>query len=312
VKSIMYLITGGAGFIGSHLVERLVGEGQPVRVIDNFFTGNRKNLEPFEGRYELVEASLLDEAALSRAMQGVEYVLHQAAIPSVPRSIANPKATNEANVSGTLNVLVAARDAGVKRVVMASSSSVYGDSPTLPKVETMPTNPKSIYAASKLIGEQYARVFHNVFNLSVVCLRYFNVFGPRQDPDSEYAAVIPKFIRMIRAGVSPTVHGDGLQTRDFTYIDNVVDANFKAAQAPRAPDGLVCNIACGERVSIIDLIDRINSIMGTDIKPEFTENRAGDVKHSLADITVARDTFGYSPSITLEEGLKRTEKSLQA
>jgi UDP-glucose 4-epimerase len=308
----MYLITGGAGFIGSHLVERLVGEGQPVRVIDNFFTGNRKNLEPFEGRYELVEASLLDEAALSRAMQGVEYVLHQAAIPSVPRSIANPKATNEANVSGTLNVLVAARDAGVKRVVMASSSSVYGDSPTLPKVETMPTNPKSIYAASKLIGEQYARVFHNVFNLSVVCLRYFNVFGPRQDPDSEYAAVIPKFIRMIRAGVSPTVHGDGLQTRDFTYIDNVVDANFKAAQAPRAPDGLVCNIACGERVSIIDLIDRINSIMGTDIKPEFTENRAGDVKHSLADITVARDTFGYSPSITLEEGLKRTEKSLQA
>lgn len=312
MKSIMYLITGGAGFIGSHLVERLVGEGQPVRVIDNFFTGNRKNLEPFEGRYELVEASLLDEAALSRAMQGVEYVLHQAAIPSVPRSIANPKATNEANVSGTLNVLVAARDAGVKRVVMASSSSVYGDSPTLPKVETMPTNPKSIYAASKLIGEQYARVFHNVFNLSVVCLRYFNVFGPRQDPDSEYAAVIPKFIRMIRAGVSPTVHGDGLQTRDFTYIDNVVDANFKAAQAPRAPDGLVCNIACGERVSIIDLIDRINSIMGTDIKPEFTENRAGDVKHSLADITVARDTFGYSPSITLEEGLKRTEKSLQA
>lgn len=307
----MYLITGGAGFIGSHLVERLVSEGQPVRVIDNFFTGNRKNLEPFEGRYELVEGSLLDEAVLNRAMQGVEYVLHQAAIPSVPRSIANPKATNEANVSGTLNVLVAARDAGVKRVVMASSSSVYGDSPTLPKVETMATNPKSIYAASKLIGEQYARVFHNVFDLSVVCLRYFNVFGPRQDPDSEYAAVIPKFIRMIRAGVSPTVHGDGLQTRDFTYIDNVVDANFKAARAPGVPQGLVCNIACGERVSIIDLIDRINSIMGTDVKPEFTENRAGDVKHSLADITVARDTFGYAPSITLEEGLRRTEKSLQ-
>lgn len=307
----MYLVTGGAGFIGSHLVERLVAEGQPVRVIDNFFTGKRRNLEPFAGRCEVVEGSLLDESMLRRAMQDVEYVLHQAAIPSVPRSIANPSATNEANVTGTLNVLLAARDAGVKRVVMASSSSVYGDSPTLPKVESMPTNPKSIYAAGKLIGEHYARVFHNVFDLSVMCLRYFNVFGPRQDPHSEYAAVIPKFIKMIRAGVSPTVHGDGLQTRDFTYIDNVVDANLQAARAPRTPDGLVCNIACGERVSILDLISLINAILGADVKPEFVESRAGDVKHSLADIGLAHETFGYAPRVSLEEGLRRTEQSLR-
>ena len=306
----MYLITGGAGFIGSNLVEYLINTGEAVRVLDDFSTGREENLEPFAGKFELVRGSLLDEATVAVAVKGCDYVLHQGAIPSVPRSIAAPQATNDANVRGTLNVQIAARDAGIKRLVMASSSSVYGDSPTLPKVETMPTNPKSIYAASKLIGEHYARVFGDVFGLSVVCLRYFNVFGPRQDPHSEYAAVIPKFIRMIQRGESPTVHGDGGQTRDFTYIDNVVQANVKAATAPGLTGATIINIACGDRISILDLVDAINRILGTNVQPTFTPNRAGDVKHSLADISLAADKIGYKPEVDLDEGLRRTIDSM--
>jgi nucleoside-diphosphate-sugar epimerase len=302
----MFLVTGGAGFIGSHLVEHLLNRGESVRVLDDFSTGKRENLAPFQGRFEMIEGSLTEPETVARAMAGVNHVLHQAAIPSVPRSIANPLATNNANVTGTLNVLVAARDAGVRRLVMASSSSVYGDSPTLPKKEDMPANPKSIYAASKLIGEHYARVFSTVFGLSVVCLRYFNVFGPRQDPDSEYAAVIPKFIRLIHQGESPPAHGDGMQTRDFTYIDNVALANIQAATADALPPFLVCNIACGQRVSIIELIQRINRILGKSVQPSLTDARAGDVKHSLADISLAKESFGYKPLITLDQGLEKT------
>lgn len=306
----MYLITGGAGFIGSNLVEYLIGKGESVRVLDDFSTGREENLAPFAGKFELVRGSLLDESAVAAAVAGCDYVLHQGAIPSVPRSIAAPQATNDANVRGTLNVQIAARDAGVKRLVMASSSSVYGDSPTLPKVETMPTNPKSIYAASKLIGEHYARVFGDVFGLSVVCLRYFNVFGPRQDPHSEYAAVIPKFIRMIQRGESPTVHGDGGQTRDFTYIDNVIQANINAATAPGLTGATIINIACGDRISILDLVAAINRILGTNVQPTFSPSRAGDVKHSLADINLAAEKIGYKPEVDLEEGLRRTIKAM--
>lgn len=302
----MYLVTGGAGFIGSNLVEYLLAQGEAVRVLDDFSTGHERNLEHLKGEFELVRGSILDEVVLERAMQGIKYVLHQAAISSVPRSLANPVVTNDVNVRGTLNVFISAHKAHVERVVYASSSSVYGDSPTLPKIETMPTMPKSIYAASKLICEHYAKVFSTVFGLSTIGLRYFNVFGPRQDPNSTYAAVIPIFIKMISQGSAPPLHGGGLQTRDFSYIDNVVQANVKAATAINVPPGIVCNIACGEQISISKLFDRIKEILGSDVVPLITEPRLGDVKDSLADISLSYKIIKYKPIVDLSEGLKRT------
>lgn len=301
------LVTGGAGFIGSNLSAYLVENGHEVKILDNLYTGNKENLSEIINDVEFIEDTFLNPEACARAVKGVEAVFHQGAIPSVPRSIANPVATNEANVSGTLNMMIAARDAGVRRFVCASSSSVYGDTPTLPKVETMATAPKSIYAASKLICEHYAHVFSKIFKLETVCLRYFNVFGPKQDPASQYAAVIPKFIKMINAGENPTVHGDGLQTRDFSYIENVIQANVLAGTVDGIPEnGLICNIACGERFSLLDLIDNICDILGKKVEPVFEDSRPGDVKDSLADISVAKKVLGYDPKVNFRQGLEKT------
>jgi len=304
------LVTGGGGFIGSHITERLLSEGHEVRVLDNFSTGRRENLGfangGTRGRLEVIEGDITDEATVRRAMEGVEHVFHQAAIPSVPRSVADPAASNHANVTGTLLLLLAARDAGVKRFVYASSSSVYGESPTLPKVETMPPEPLSPYAISKLAAEQYARAFHRLYGLPTIGLRYFNIFGPRQDPGSEYAAVIPKFITAIAAGRRPVIFGDGEQTRDFTYISNAVDANLRARDSGEAAFGRSFNVACGDRASLLDLVAQINRIQGTRIQPEHAAPRPGDVRHSLADITAAGASLGYQPAVGFAEGLART------
>ena len=299
-----FLVTGGAGFIGSNLARALVARGDEVRVFDTFLTGRRENLADLPD-VEVVEGDVRDLDALRAAMRGVERVLHQAALPSVARSLLDPLASNAANVTGTLNVLVAARDAGVRRVVCASSSSVYGDTPTMPKVETMTPSPLSPYAVSKLSGEHYCAVFTRLFGVEAVALRYFNVFGPYQDPSSDYAAVIPKFIAILARGERPMIHGDGTQSRDFTFIDNVVQANLKAAEAPNV-GGEVFNVACGARYSLLDLIAALNRIMRTSIEPDFGEPRKGDVKHSLADIEKGRHLLGYEPSVTFEEGLERT------
>jgi len=301
----LFLVTGGAGFIGSNIVEYLVGQGERVRALDNFATGKRENLADIPGEFELVEADIRDLDAIRPAFEGVDYVLHQAAIPSVPRSVKDPVTTNGANVTGTVNVLIAARDAGVKRVVLASSSSVYGANPQLPKREDMLPQPLSPYAASKLAMEGYARAFYHVYGLETVCLRYFNVFGPRQDPTSQYAAVIPKFITVMLKGERPTIYGDGEQTRDFTYVANVVDANIKAAHAKGAA-GEVFNIACGQRISINELVRVLNEILGTDIEPVYAEPRPGDVRHSLADISTAGEVLGYEVAVAFAEGLRRT------
>ncbi len=301
----LYLVTGGAGFIGSNIVEELVQRGERVRILDNFSTGRRDNLAPFMERIELVEGDLLDLATVRQATEGVDYVLHQAALPSVQRSVEDPLTTHTNNTTGTLNLLLAARDAGVKRLVFASSSSVYGDTPTLPKEESMLPRPKSPYAASKLTGEHYCRVFTEVYGLETVCLRYFNVFGPRQDPTSQYAAVIPLFITAMLQGRSPTVYGDGLQSRDFTYVADVVQANLLAATAPGIA-GQVFNIACGMSHTLLDLISLLNGILDTAITPVYAAPRPGDVRHSLADITAAQRAFGYRPLVSFEEGLRRT------
>ncbi len=303
------LVTGGAGFIGSHLVERLLADGESVRVLDDFSTGKRDTLslvsaDARPGRFELLEGSLVDLDTCRRAVEGVDGVLHQAALPSVPRSVRDPIGSNAANVDGTLNLLVAARDAKVRRMVMASSSSVYGNSPTLPKIETMPTNPRSPYALTKLAGEVYARLFFELYGLETVCMRYFNVFGPRQDPSSQYAAVIPKFVFALLDGKAPEIHGDGGQTRDFTFIDNVVDANLRALGAPKAP-GEAMNVAAGSRTSLLEMLEHIQRILGTGIAPVHVEARAGDVRDSLADLGKARALLGYEPGIGLVEGLER-------
>ena len=300
-----YVVTGAAGFIGSNIVEELVRRGETVRAIDNLSTGYLRNLQPWLDKVEFIEGSVTDVALLRRAFDGVDYVLHQAAIPSVPRSVEEPMQSHEANATGTLNVLLAARDAGVKRVVFASSSSVYGDSPTMPKREEMPTQPLSPYAVNKLAGEEYCKVFHRVYGLPAVALRYFNVFGPRQDPTSAYAAAIAAFASTMMAGKQPTVYGDGLQTRDFTYVSNVVDANLLACQTDAA-DGLALNIACGASISLLDLIAELNSLLGTNLEPLFAPERKGDVKHSLADIGPARARLGYEPRVGLREGLENT------
>jgi nucleoside-diphosphate-sugar epimerase len=305
-----YLVTGGAGFIGSNLTRALLSAGHRVRVLDNFLTGKRENLAGLAhdhgGAFELQEGDIRDLPAARRAVEGADYVLHQGALPSVPRSVADPVLSNEINVAGTVNVLVAARDAAVRRVVFAASSSAYGDTPELPKRESMAPNPKSPYAAQKLAGEHYMRIFHEVYGLETVSLRYFNVFGPRQDPQSTYAAVIPRFITSVLRGEPPTVYGDGLQTRDFTYIDNVVQANLAACAAPKAACGRVFNIACGERVSLLDILEIVCGLAGKRVAPKFEPSRAGDVRDSLADITQARDVVGYDPKVAFRDGLRKT------
>jgi len=300
----VYLVTGGAGFIGSNIVEELVRRGERVRVLDNFSTGKRENVAPFLGDIELIEGDLRHLDTVRQAVEGVDYVLHQGAIPSVPRSIDNPLDTNEANVRGTLNLLVAAREAGVKRVIYASSSAVYGDTPTLPKTEEMKPAPLSPYAVSKLAGEHYCQVFYQVYGLETVALRYFNVFGPRQDPTSQYAAVIPRFVTAMLSGEQPIIYGDGEQSRDFTYVSNVVQANLLAATVPDVA-GQVFNIACGQRYNLLELVATINRILGTDIAPLHTAPRVGDIKHSLADIARARERLGYQVEVEFEEGLRR-------
>lgn len=299
-----YLVTGGAGFIGSNIARRLVADGHEVVVLDNFSSGHRRNLADLEGRFTLIEGDLRSEADVERAVDGVDYVIHQAAIPSVARSVENPFPTNDANITGTLRLLWASHRAGVKRVVQASSSSVYGETPTLPKVEDMAPAPLSPYAVSKLTAEFYAQTFTSTYGLEVVSLRYFNVFGPWQDPASEYAAVIPKFITLMLQGKRPMIFGDGLQSRDFSYIDNVVQANLKACTAPGA-GGLAFNIACGERIDLLELVATINRILGTELDPVLADPRPGDIKHSLADIEQARRILGYEVEVDFAEGIGR-------
>jgi UDP-glucose 4-epimerase len=299
----IHLVTGGAGFIGSHLVEALVAKGKRVRVLDDFSTGDRGNLDAVIDRVELIEADVTDAVAVRQAVRDCEVVYHQAALASVPRSIANPIATHRACVDGTLNVLMAARDANVRRVVYAASSSAYGNSARLPKSEGDPTAPLSPYAAAKLAGEQYCAAFSEVYRLETVRLRYFNVFGPRQTPDSPYAAVIPLFIQALTSGKRPTIHGDGAQSRDFTFVADVVQANLLAADAPGV-SGRVYNVACGRQTSLLQLIDCLNELLGTRITPLHAFPRAGDVKHSLADIQRATEDLGYRPTTDVPGGLK--------
>jgi nucleoside-diphosphate-sugar epimerase len=300
-----YLVTGGAGFIGSHLVRLLLGLGARVRVLDNFSTGKRENLSEVEGRIELLEGSLSSDPDVRAAVAGMEFVLHQAAIPSVPRSFEFPLESHESNATGTLRLLKYAAAAGVRRLVYASSSSVYGASPVLPKVESMPTEPLSPYAVSKLSGEQYAVVFHRLYGFETVSLRYFNVFGPRQDPSSPYSGVVSRFIDAIATGTPPTIHGDGEQTRDFTYVENVARANLAAAEVPEAAGG-VYNIGCARRVSVNELWRLMAEISGSRLEPRYAQARSGDVPHSLADIGRARKELGYEPAVDLREGLRRT------
>ena len=299
-----YLVTGGAGFIGSHLVEELVRRGERVRVADSFITGKRENLAHISG-VELVEGDLADFAVAQRAVAGVEYVLHQAAIPSVPRSVQDPITSNRANIDASVNVLVAARDAGVKRLVYAGSSSAYGNTPTLPKVETMATAPLSPYALQKLVSEQYCQMFTQLYGLETVTIRYFNVFGPRQDPSSPYSGVISLFIRALVEERAPTIYGDGEQTRDFTYVANVVDGVLRACAAPDA-SGEVINVATGGRISLNELFRALRDLTGAGVEPLYAETRAGDVRDSQADIDKARRLLGYQPTVTLEQGLEKT------
>lgn len=299
------LVTGGAGFIGSHIVRGLLERGDEVVVADNLCTGSLENLREVESKIEFRELDLAHPDQAGQAAEGIEAVVHEAAIPSVPRSVADPVGTNNANINGTLNMLVAARDAGVKRFVYAASSSAYGEDPTLPKVETQHAQPISPYAIGKLAGEYYCQVFHRLYGLPTICLRYFNVFGPRQDPNSEYAAVIPKFIIALLEGRQPTIYGDGEQSRDFTYVDNVVQANLKALDAT-AGFGEMMNAACGDRFTLNDLFYKLNAIIGADLRPNYADERPGDVKHSQADIGKAKRLIGYEPVVSFEEGLRRT------
>jgi UDP-glucose 4-epimerase len=305
------LVTGAAGFIGSHIAYALLERGESVRILDNLLTGREDNLQPLRGRTEIMHGTVCDLEAARRAVAGVEIVFHQAALPSVPRSIADPRAAFEVNVIGTQNVLLAARDAGVRRVIYASSSSVYGDTPTLPKREDMCPHPLSPYAMHKLTGELLCQSYTQTFGLATVALRYFNVFGPRQDPASEYAAVIPRFLSALLEGRRPIIFGDGRQTRDFTYVANVVQANLLAADAPAAV-GHAMNIGCGKQTSLIELCRLAGDLLGVRVEPEYLVSRAGDVRDSLADISLARHILDYEPSIGLREGLERTIEALCA
>ncbi len=301
----LYIVTGGAGFIGSHLADRLLKDGHRVRIVDNFVTGKRSNLEALSGDLEVIEASITDLQALHQAFAGADYVLHQAALPSVPRSIDDPLTSHEFNVTGTLNVLLAARDAGVKRVAYAASSSAYGDIQGEYKAETIAPHPLSPYGASKLAGEYYCQAFTAAYGLETVALRYFNVFGPRQDETSHYAAVIPRFAAAMLRGESPTIYGDGLQSRDFTYIDNVVHGNLLALRAPHAA-GKTFNLATGSKITLLDLIAKLNHLLGTEIAPNHDPPRVGDIKHSRADIDLAAELLNYAPIVDFDAGLAHT------
>ncbi len=302
-----YLVTGGAGFIGSHLVEAVVKRGEEVVVVDDLSTGRLENLKGVADRVEFVQGDICDQELMRRVMKGVDYVMHEAAIPSVPRSVKEPLKCNRAAVDGTLSVLLAARDMGVKRLVYASSSSVYGETEILPKVEVMPSGPISPYAVAKLAGELYVKVFYRVYGLETVSLRYFNVFGPRQDPRSMYSGVIVKFIRALANGEQPVIFGDGKQTRDFTYIDNVVRANLLALEAPAGPAiGMAFNVGTGMETELNGLLERIGQEMGKRVEPRYEPARPDDIRHSLADITLARRFLGYKPDVTLEEGVVHT------
>ena len=301
-----YLITGIAGFIGSSLARAILAQGDKVRGIDNFSTGQRANLEEILSRIEFREADLLDLDTMKHACQGVDYVLHQAAIPSVPKSVLDPLGSNQANIDGTVHVLIAARDAKVKRVVYAASSSAYGDTPTLPKHEEMIPNPISPYAVAKLASEYYMTSFFRCYGLETVCLRYFNIFGPRQDPTSQYSGVLAKFITSMLNGEQPTIFGDGSQSRDFTYIDNTVSANLLACKAPIHAVGQVFNVATGHRIDLNETFKVLKNITGYKGDVKYGPERAGDVKHSLADISKAEKHLGYRPLVYFEEGLKKT------
>jgi nucleoside-diphosphate-sugar epimerase len=300
-----FLVTGGAGFIGSNICRRLVGEGCFVRVVDNLLTGKRSNLAPIMDKIEFVEADMGVPEVARSVVKGIDVILHEGALPSVPRSVDDPALTHQHCVDATFTLLLAARDAGVKRFVYAASSAAYGDTPTLPKVETMAPNPLSPYAVGKLVGEYYCSVFSKVFGLQTIALRYFNVFGPQQDPASQYAAAIPAFVTAILRDQSPTIYGDGEQSRDFTYVDNVVQANLLAARAEET-HGEVVNIACGEAVTVNAIIGMINQLLGKNVKPIYAPARAGDVKHSLADITAARKLIGFKPVLLFREGLEKS------
>lgn len=299
------LVTGGAGFIGSHIGAALRAQGDAVRVLDDLSTGFERNIEAIGEGVEFIRGSVTDPEVVAGAVKGCDYVYHEAALASVPRSVKHPDASNHANVTGTLNVLMAARDAKVKRLVYAASSSAYGDTEVLPKVESMPVNPKSPYAVAKLAGEHYVSAFASCYGMETLSIRYFNVFGPRQDPKSPYAAVIPIFADALLDGRPPVIHGDGEQSRDFTFIDNVVSANLKALTAPKL-SGEVVNVALGLRTTLNELYGMIQKLIGTDIQPEYGPTRAGDVKHSEADISRAVDLLGYEPLVGVEDGIRQT------
>jgi nucleoside-diphosphate-sugar epimerase len=300
------LVTGGAGFIGSHIAERLVARGASVRVIDNLSTGRLENIEAIGAKVDFIKGDLADEATVRKAVEDVEIVFHEAALPSVPRSVADPRETHLACVNGTFNLLLAAKERRVRRLIYAASSSAYGDQPTLPKVESMRPEPLSPYAAAKLVGEYYCQVFTRTYKFETICLRYFNVFGPRQDPSSPYSGVVSRFIDLLTKGKRPAIYGDGEQTRDFTYISNAVDANLLAAETEKGI-GEVINIANGERVTINQLFQLLRKIAGReDIEPEYEEARTGDILHSLADISRARGLLGYEPKVDLVPGLQAT------
>lgn len=300
-----YLVSGGAGFIGSHIAETLVNRGQEVRILDNFSTGKKENLESFLDRIELIEEDIRDINSCKLAVKGIGFVLHQAALTSVPESVEDPLSTNDINITGTLNLLIAARDAGVKRFVFASSSAVYGDDPEPQKSETMRGRILSPYALSKLIGEKYCQLFSDIYGLSTVCLRYFNIFGPRQDPHSQYAAVIPAFINKMIKGERPTIFGDGDQSRDFTYVTNVVEGNIMAVEADNV-SGEAINLACGDRITVNFLFEKICLNLKKDIKPIYEKPRQGDIRHGFADILKAKKKLKYEPIISFDEGLVNT------
>jgi len=299
------LVTGGAGFIGAHIAEALLRRGDEVRILDNFATGSRTNLDHLQGEVELLEGDLRSYERVHNAVRGCEAVLHQGALPSVPRSVQDPLTSSEINIGGTLNVLLTARDEGVRRVVAASSSSVYGDTPGLPRVESMAASPLAPYAVSKLAAEQYCLSFNRVYGLESVALRYFNVFGPRQDPNSQYSAVIPKFIVALKDGIPPEIYGDGEQSRDFTFVEDVVRANLLAIDAPDAA-GNAFNIAAGHEHSLNELVATLNRLIGSDVEPVYRPPRPGDVRHSLADISLAQRLLGYEPAVSFEDGLELT------
>jgi len=305
-----YLITGGAGFIGSHIAEMLVADGQRVRIYDNLASGHEHNLAAFRGDVEFIEADIRDTAALAQAMRGVDYVFHEAAMVSVFESVEKPALCHEINLTGTLGVCQAAKDAGVKRLVMAGTAATYGNNPTLPKREDMMPEPESPYGLTKVAGEYYLQTFAKLYGLETAILRYFNVYGPRQDPSSMYSGVISKFTDLVRAGQTPTIFGDGLQTRDFVFVKDIARANILAMRSSKVGHGEVCNIGTGRRVSLLDLLAAMSKIVDRDLSPQFKDARAGDVQHSVADISRARELLDYAPQYDLESGLRQLFASL--